>query len=98
KRLMTGAAIALLLVATTAAIIVSRTRPSGIGPITRQIDDFRPRWSAEWVQSAGSYLWTRNGYGVIAGEMIQQSPWVGIGTGAFQQLVYVYSWPLFHVA
>ena len=88
KRLMTFAAIALLSVATTAAIVVARTRPSVIGPIARQVDDFRPRWSAEWVQSAGRYLWTRNGYGVIAGDMIQQSPLVGIGIGAFHPLMY----------
>jgi hypothetical protein len=97
KRLMTYAAIALLSVAATAAIAVARTRPSAVGPITRLVDDFRPKWSADWARSAGSYLWTRNGYGVIAGDMIQQSPLVGIGLGAFHPLVYLYSWRLFRV-
>jgi O-antigen ligase len=97
KRLITFAAIALVLVAMTAATTVVRTRPSVVGPITRLVDDFRPRWSTDWLRFAGSYLWTRNGYGVVAGDMIQQSPLVGIGLGAFHPLVYLYSWRLFHV-
>ena len=97
KRLVTFAAIALVAVAVTAAVAVARTRPSVVGPITRLVDDFRPRWSADWVRFAGGYLWTRNGYGVIASDMIQQSPSVGIGLGAFHPLLYLYSWRLFHV-
>jgi hypothetical protein len=50
-----------------------------------------------WVQSAAGYLWTRNGYGLIAGDMIRRSPFVGIGIGAFNPLVFLYSWQRFHL-
>jgi hypothetical protein len=97
KRLIVISAVALFLVAGAAAVWVMRARPSVVGPVSRLTEDFRPQWSTAWVRSAALYLWTRNGYGLIAGDMIRQSPFVGIGIGAFNPLVFLYSWPRFHL-
>jgi hypothetical protein len=91
---ITGAA---LLVASAAAVGMMRSRPSVVGPVSRIVEDFQPRWSMTWVRTVGSYLWTRNGYGLIAQDMIRQSPFVGIGLGAFNPLVFLYSWQRFRL-
>jgi hypothetical protein len=97
KRLIAMTVMVLLLAAGAAAVGVTRARPSVVGPVSRAVEDFKPRWSTAWVRSVSLYLWTRNGYGLIAGDMIRQSPLVGIGLGAFSPLVFLYSWQRFHV-
>jgi hypothetical protein len=97
KRLIVISAVALLLVAGAAAVGAMRAGASVAGPVSRLIEDLQPRWSTDWVRSAARYLWTRNGYGLIAGDMIRQSPFVGIGIGAFNPLVFLYSWQRFHL-
>jgi O-antigen ligase len=97
KRLIGVTAVALMLAAAIAAVGVARSRTAVVGPMSRLINDFQPRWSMTWMRSASAYLWTRNGYGVIAGDMIRQSPLVGVGLGGFNPLVHLYSGRLLHL-
>jgi hypothetical protein len=96
KRQVSVAAATLLVVAGIAAIGVARSKTPVVGPVTRLVSEFRPSWSSAWARTAIDQLRTRNGYGVIAADMIQQSPLVGIGLGAFNPLVDLYSQHLLH--
>jgi hypothetical protein len=92
--LMTTAGVAMI--AVVVAVLLTQSQPSVVGPFARFNADFRPRLDADWVVEARNKLFTRDGYGVITSAVIRESPIVGIGIGAFNPLVYLHSWQLFH--
>ena len=77
--------------------LVARGGASTASPAARFVHDFMPQWSSAWAAGMAAHLWTRGGYGNVAGAMFRQSPWVGVGVGAFHDLVHLYAWRLFRV-
>lgn len=75
---------AAVVVASVAAALVAM-RPSGEGPI-RRAQSLLPNLSSGAIRGAAWELWARNGYGLIAVEMVKDAPLEGIGVGAFHAL------------
>jgi hypothetical protein len=86
---------AVLAIAVFVGVLLTQTQSGIVGPLARFNTDFRPRLDAGWLTVARDKLLTRDGYGVITTAIIRESPLVGIGIGAFNPLVYLYSWQLF---
>jgi MFS family permease len=87
---------AVVTIAVVVALLLTQSHSSVVGPFARFNADFRPRLNADWLVEARDKLLTRDGYGVITSAVIRESPIVGIGIGAFNPLVYLHSWQLFH--
>lgn len=90
-----AAAAGLLVLVVAAGGIVARR--SGVdSPIARVTSSFAPRWSLEWVSEAASKLQSRDGYGTVSSVVIREFPYVGIGVSAFNGMVPIYAWKVFH--
>ncbi len=75
------------------SVIVFATRQSpATGPIARA-RMLLPEISGPAIRSAAWELWARNGYGLIAGQMIQEAPLHGAGVGAFHIMMVEYPIP-----
>ncbi|HEY3044915.1 MAG TPA: hypothetical protein VGJ39_12860 [Vicinamibacterales bacterium] len=61
-------------------------------PIFRVLKEFgEPQWSVEWARGVLTDLWTRNGFGTVAVNLIRQFPLVGVGLSAFYYLAAIFS-------
>lgn len=74
---------AAVVVVLAAGILVSR--PPATGPL-RRVQSLVPDLSASTLRSAAWELWARNGYGLASVAAIRDSPWCGVGVGAFHLL------------
>lgn len=81
--LATAVAVALIV-----AVLV--WQPPAMGPV-RRIHAMLPDLSSSTVRSVAWELWARNGYGLAAMAAIQDSPWYGVGVGAFHALSPAYA-------
>jgi hypothetical protein len=77
-RLGGGAVAAALLV-----VALALAAPGRVGPLAR-VQRLLPDTSTSAVRSlVRQVMWVRNGYGLIAAEMIREFPLVGVGVGSF---------------
>jgi hypothetical protein len=73
--------------------IVLAPRPSGvIGPVERA-RTLLPEISRPALSAAAWELWARNGYGLMAAQMIRDEPIQGVGIGAFHLMTAEYPVP-----
>jgi hypothetical protein len=96
-------AVALRLTAVGAALIVAvsagwiaSSRTAVDSPLNRLVSTFSPRLSLDWVSETAARLNSRDGYGTISNVVIGESPWVGVGVGAFHALVPMYAFKILH--
>jgi hypothetical protein len=74
----------LLGIAAAAAVVTASVTlfyfPAERGPVARLVRTLPAAWS---LTSLRQFLWDRNGYGLVASDLIWRFPWFGIGVGSF---------------
>jgi O-Antigen ligase len=86
-----AALLAVALVAGSVVVVASR-QSTAAGPIARA-RALLPEFTGSALRSAAWELWARNGYGLIAAEMIKDAPLQGVGIGAFHIVMVEYPIP-----
>ncbi len=88
RRFRSPAFVAALVVA-VATVAVGWSAPA-VGPLSR-VRELLPDLSPASIGVAVRELWVRNGYGLIAVEMVKDAPMQGVGVGAFHGLSDAYA-------
>jgi hypothetical protein len=97
RRPLRAAALAVVLFVVVGAGLVA-SRGSGVdSPFRRAVSTFGPRLSLVWLSETTARLQSRDGYGTLGSIIIRDYPFVGVGVGAFHDLVPMYAWTHLHL-